>query len=86
MEIASIKAFKNLVLEHAEEMTILALCLTQDRDKATRVVEEVLMEVWDENSFSEMNIGELNRRIRIACEPKGYSFPIVDGKIWFPRC
>jgi DNA-directed RNA polymerase specialized sigma24 family protein len=74
MDKMNIGVFKRLVMDHTEEMTELAYALTQDYEEARRIVEDVLIEVWDERNIEDLTSAELNQRVRQRYTPKLPSF------------
>ena len=63
-----LKAFRDLYQEHAEDMVILAYLLLKDSDTANKVVEDVLIKVWEGNDFRNMDTSYLYDEIRQACQ------------------
>jgi hypothetical protein len=55
-------------MEHAEDMAILAYLLLNDSGQANTVVENILMRLWEEDSFLNLDTSGLYNQVRQACQ------------------
>jgi len=63
-----LKAFRSLYLDHAEDIVILAFLLLRDSHKANKVVEDILIKVWEENDFHNIDASALYDQVRQVCQ------------------
>jgi hypothetical protein len=63
-----VQAFKELVTGYCEQLTILAYVLSKDRESASTIVDNVLIDVWNKViQLSEPIYPILQEKVREAC-------------------
>ena len=75
-----IAAFKALIMDYSEDITVLAYVLTKDRDMAQMIVDNLLIDIWNKVIvIPHIPIHPfLRNQIREACGFKGLNYSSKD--------